>query len=80
MQLCNINITETFTIKILISLKHTTTLYYDCVWQDGSSYVHCERCGRCVKPSRVHCDTCNICDLQDHKCGQTRGTGQFSPM
>lgn len=45
-------------------------------FQDGNTYIHCDVCRRCVKPSRVHCNQCNICDLPQHVCGQSVKQGK----
>ena len=43
--------------------------------QDGRTYVHCNLCQRCVKPSYKHCQTCARCKLPDHQCSQPDNPG-----
>jgi hypothetical protein len=38
--------------------------------QDGRTYIHCNECMRCVKPSWKHCATCSRCCLPNHVCGE----------
>lgn len=45
--------------------------------QDGRTYVHCDKCARCVKPSWTHCKECKRCCLPDHTCGDFKPTGCF---
>ena len=34
--------------------------------------MHCDRCGRCVKPTWSHCVECDRCALRQHPCHQFR--------
>ena len=58
-------------VKILHWMTHFQLCYV--LWfsvQDGRTYVHCNECMRCVKPSWKHCATCKHCCLPSHVCGE----------
>lgn len=46
--------------------------------QDGRTYIHCNKCARCVKPTWQHCNKCKRCLLAEHKCGDFLPSGCFS--
>ncbi|XP_005186567.2 rRNA N6-adenosine-methyltransferase ZCCHC4 [Musca domestica] len=42
-----------------------------CPSKNGSTYVHCNQCGLCVKPSYVHCRNCRRCTQKEgHNCSE----------
>jgi len=46
--------------------------------QAGPTYVHCEKCKRCVKSSWKHCDQCRTCELPGRHTLCLKQTGNLS--
>jgi len=47
--------------------------------KDGRTYVHCNICSRCVKPTWVHCEKCGRCALSEHPCELFRSKEEAEP-
>lgn len=70
-------LTLSLTVFAGLILSLSVPVYFYLLTQDGRTYVHCDKCARCVKPSWKHCNECKRCCLPDHKCGDFKPAGCF---
>ena len=61
-------LSSSFVVLIIILEEYAVICHATVKFQDGRTYVHCNLCQRCVKPSYQHCEACARCKLPDHQC------------
>ena len=75
-------LSSSFVVLLIILKEYAVICHATVKFQDGRTYVHCNLCQRCVKPSYQHCEACARCKLPDHQCqkpGPLEGHKQGGP-